>query len=361
MKQNEQNSQYLKHALSLAEHTRGQCAPNPAVGAVLVKDTKILAEGVHLGVGHDHAEIAVLQQVSHAETEGATLYVTLEPCCHQGKTPPCTEAIKKFPLAQVIYAYQDPNPLVAGQGHKILEQAGIVVEQHMVTEIDYFYQSYQYWQQQKRPFITAKLALSLDGKIAGYQGQPQQITGPELQQLTHQQRLHSDAILTTVRTIIHDDPQLNVRINKQTQSKPLYILDSQLQLPENASVRQTAKAITLFYDAELSAEQVSAQECTGVSCVPITREATGLCLTSVMDYIGKQGVHDLWVEAGGQLLSSLLNADLVQRCLLYVAPKIIGDNGLTAFSQADILAKAHTKHWQVVGNDVLCQLNFYTD
>src|SRR3990167_3956342 len=202
----------MQQALSLAQSQRGCCAPNPAVGAVIVKEGQVISTGTHLGSGHPHAEIEALKSLGD-QAKGATLIVTLEPCCHFGKTPPCTDQIIKSGIGEVYFVLLDPNPVVAGKGVTALKKAGIRCELIDLPEIRAFYESYIYWINNHRPWVTAKMALSLDGKIAGPDRVSVNITGKALQQLTHQYRQKSDALLTTINTIIHDNPQLNVRLD----------------------------------------------------------------------------------------------------------------------------------------------------
>ncbi len=187
------SDQYIKKTLTLAEQRRGFCAPNPAVGAVVVKNEKIIGSGAHQQCGEPHAEVLALQAAGEA-ARGATLYVSLEPCCHWGRTPPCSELIIQSGISAVYYAYRDPNPAVAGQGAEKLRAAGIDCHYVAMPEADDFYASYYYWTEHHRPRVTAKIALSLDSKIAGVNGQPLTITGVPLQQYTHHGRQHSDAL-----------------------------------------------------------------------------------------------------------------------------------------------------------------------
>src|SRR3990167_2136538 len=172
----QQHIHRLKQALSLAESQRGFCAPNPSVGALVVKEGELIAEGVHRGPMKPHAEVEAIHHAGN-QAEGASLYVTLEPCCHWGRTPPCTDLIVKSRIKAVYYAFQDPNPKVAGQGAKQLQAAGIECHSVELPEVTDFYRSYHYWIREGRPWVTAKLAISLDGKIAGPHGEPVSLTG----------------------------------------------------------------------------------------------------------------------------------------------------------------------------------------
>lgn len=343
---------YLLLALEAANTRRGFCAPNPAVGAVIVKGDTVIATGCHVQAGDSHAEVNALQQVGDA-AKGATLYVTLEPCCHVGKTPPCVDAIIAAGIQHVIYAYQDPNPMVAGLGDKQLQQAGVLVQQCSMEAIDNFYRSYTYWVEYRKPFVTAKIALSADEKIAGPEGKRCQITGPECEQLTHQLRLRADAILTTAKTILADNPQMNVRLDCEIMAKPLYVLDSKLRTPPNARIFDTAKCITFFYDQESDAEHAkSLLQHDHVCCVPIPKIEAGLNLHAVLTVIGREGVHDLWVEAGGCCFEAFYTQGLLNRAYIYTSTKTLGKDAQSAFSRDfTFMDQAEQFEWHDCGAD----------
>jgi len=353
------SSHFLLKALSLAEIQRGSCAPNPAVGAVIVDECgNILSTGYHRGPGTCHAEVDALNQLKTPST-GKAIYVTLEPCCHWGRTPPCTEALIQAGIKRVVYGYTDPNPLVTGKGIKLLRAAGIECELFPLPEIGNFYQSYHYWHTTKKPFITAKIALSLDGKIAGKNGERRQITGKELNEFTHARRQKSDAILTTSRTIIHDNPQLNARYKNNITAKPLYILSRKLDLPLDAKIFSTAKSITIFHSHQVDKNQTAPFLAKNARCIAVNETTDGLCLEEVISVIGKDGIHDLWVEAGGACFSAFVEQKLAQRLLIYVAPIWIGE-GISAFNKnfkLDLLP-THCILWQQVCNDAVCEIAY---
>jgi len=286
--------------------------------------------------------------------QGMTMYVTLEPCCHKGKTPPCTDALIKAGIKKVIYGYRDPNPIVSGKGAASLINAGIACEHHSLSEINAFYESYYYWHQTQTPFVTAKIAISLDGKIAGKTGERIQLTGEPLQVFTHAHRQQSDAILTTSKTIKNDNPMLNVRHLHEIFSKDLYILDTYLTLPSDAIIFQTAKSITLFHGKQASRDNQQRLEKLNATCVLVDTQNDQLDLNQSIQYIGKKGVHDLWVEAGGTCFSSLLKNQLLQRLLIYIAPRWLGE-GLPAFVDPLSVRPTHI-HWQQVGNDGVLEM-----
>jgi diaminohydroxyphosphoribosylaminopyrimidine deaminase/5-amino-6-(5-phosphoribosylamino)uracil reductase len=357
---------FLKKALALAEQRRGFCSPNPSVGAVLLKEGKVVATGLHWKAGDPHAEAAALSGLTPEETTGATIYITLEPCAHTGKTPPCADLLIKHKLGAVYYALKDPNPMVCGKGHDKLIRAGILCEHIPCDDITRFYQSYIWWIKYRRPWVTAKLALSLDGKIAGAEGVPRQITGDALYAYTHLCRMRSDAILTTARTIINDDPQMNARCSAASNStgmgggihkKPVYVLDANLDTPLSAKIFDTAAKICFFHleGADYTKKNILLNH--GAHCVPILGKNGRLSLTHVLGHIGQEGVHDLWVEAGGACFQSFLSESLAQRVLMYIAPKTLGPEATAAFSgTANLFESMSRVTWQQMGQDVLCKI-----
>jgi diaminohydroxyphosphoribosylaminopyrimidine deaminase / 5-amino-6-(5-phosphoribosylamino)uracil reductase len=283
--------------------------------------------------GAPHAEVAALADLTPEETAGAQLYITLEPCCHWGKTPPCTDLIIRHKISHVIYGFRDPHPAVAGKGQQILLDAGINCSHQPLPEIDAFYASYDYWLKTGRPWVTAKLALSLDGCIAGEKGEPMTLTGSAAQQFTHRQRLQSDAILTTARTICRDNPQLNIRLENQVTTKPIYVLDRHKEVLPSARIFKTGAPVILLQE--------------------------DITLREILDKIGKDGIHDLWVEAGGTCFSAFIEAKLVQRAFIYVAPIWLGEQAQRAFKRADdLFVNANSRVWQVLGEDVVCEMRW---
>ena len=248
--------------------------------------------------------------------------------------PPCTDLIIRQKISLVVYGILDPNPIVAGKGIEKLEKEGITCRYLESSGVKRFYQSYAYWLNRKRPFVTAKVALSLDNKVAGCAGRPLSITGNECQNFTHQQRQQSDAILTTAKTIIADNPQLNIRLEQKIITKPVYILDNQLQLPLNSRVSQTTQSLTVFHSDEASAIKQKQLKELGVNCQAVAKSKLGLDLQEVLDFIGKEGRHDLWVEVGPYCFQSFLEQKLLQRAFLYIAPKILGPEATVGFTNS---------------------------
>jgi diaminohydroxyphosphoribosylaminopyrimidine deaminase/5-amino-6-(5-phosphoribosylamino)uracil reductase len=351
---------HLYQALDLAKIRRGFCAPNPSVGSVIINQSgEVIATGYHFAAGAPHAEIVALDNLTdRSEALNATIYVTLEPCCHWGKTPPCTDVLINAGVKRVVYGYSDPNSAVAGKGALALQKEGIICDYLPIPEIQSFYLSYAHWLLTKKPFVTAKIAMTLNGKIAGKNNEPIQITGEALQNFTHYSRKNSDAILTTADTIFYDDPELNARYQDEVFAKPIYILDSKLRTLPSARIFSTAKSITLFHGNNPNLENQAQLLKLGVRCIEINKTKKGLSLQQVLFQIGNEGVQDLWVEAGGVLFSTLLTEQLLQRAFIYIAPKWIND-GKSAFSTDFSFAEGEQLVcWEQIGNDVLCELRW---
>lgn len=348
---------FLKQALQQASLRRGFCSPNPSVGAVVVKDGQIIGQGCHWACGFPHAEPAALQALGKS-AHGASLYVTLEPCSHHGRTPPCTDLIIRSGIRQVFFGMNDFNTSVSGKGAQILRAAGISCVQIKCPEIEDFYQSYRHWLKTAQPWVTLKLAISLDGKIAGERGAPVGISGEVCRNLTHQLRRQSDAILTSVQTILADDPQLNVRMDNEVVAKPLYILDSHLRMPEQAKVFETCQSLTIFHAAQAPASKREVLENRRVRCIAVGQGSGGLNLQEVLNHIGKDGCHDLWVEAGGKCFQSFISQSLAQQVYIYVSPKFLGPAATPSFTQDFNWSHInYKKNWSIVGEDAVLLIN----
>ncbi|MBS0185355.1 MAG: bifunctional diaminohydroxyphosphoribosylaminopyrimidine deaminase/5-amino-6-(5-phosphoribosylamino)uracil reductase RibD [Proteobacteria bacterium] len=311
---------YLIRCLKLAKTFSGQCFPNPAVGALIVKNGKIISEGWHEGKGKPHAERNAFSKLQECP-EGATIYITLEPCCHWGVTPPCVDAIIEHKISKVIFSQKDPNSLVNGQSIKILEKRGIKCIEIPVKEISSFYEGYSKWHLEGVPKVIAKLAMSLNGKIAGKKGERINITGKFLNDFTHHQRKEHDAILTTAATIIKDNPMFNARINGLFYPKDLYILNSRLNLPSKSNIFSYSKHVTLFCNPD-NIKNKNLYKFNNVECISIPSYKFGLLdIKEILKIIGRKGVHNLWVEAGGLLTYSLVHKKLVDVLYLYLSPQ----------------------------------------
>lgn len=314
---------FMSHAISLAEKGRGTTSPNPMVGAVVVKGGKIIGSGFHQYHGGDHAEVAALRETGD-NARDATLYVTLEPCCHYGKTPPCTEAIIKSGISRVVIAMSDPNPLVCGGGISILEKAGIRTKTGVLEKTaQKLNESYVKYIVKKIPFLTLKLAVTLDGKIADCSGKSKWITGPETRKWVHQLRAWSDAVMVGAGTVLADDPELNVRDAEG--SNPIrVIIDESLDTPPDARVCSGDSCIVATSpDSDVEKQAVLTDR--GVTVLKIGNAVNGISLRDVMKYLGEQGIISVLCEGGGMIAGSLLTEKLVDKVIYTIAPKLLGD------------------------------------
>ncbi|MBI1862393.1 MAG: bifunctional diaminohydroxyphosphoribosylaminopyrimidine deaminase/5-amino-6-(5-phosphoribosylamino)uracil reductase RibD [Deltaproteobacteria bacterium] len=341
------DAKYLKLALEEALKRKGFTAPNPAVGAVVVRNGEFVAAGTHWERGKPHAEVDALLKAG-ARAQGATLYVTLEPCNHQGLTPPCTERVLESGIQRVVYAFSDPNPHVKGGGTLRLRENGVVVERLALPEIDAFYQSYARWVTTGRPTVHLKLAMTLDGKIAGPDGRREKISGPAFDEFSHLNRRRSDAILTTAQTILNDNPRFDVRAPVEPCRKRVYVLDSELRLlpRPDLNVFSHAKELVIFHRGPEERSRDRAR------LVAVPRCDDAMDLVTTLKTIGQEGVHDLWVECGARLTQRLWSLDLVDEMIIAVAPKFLGPDALAA--PGDLSFTGREVQWRILGDDAIC-------
>lgn len=322
--------QYMTQALQLAEQGRLTVTPNPMVGCVIVKDDEIIGSGYHQRAGDAHAEVIALQQAGDL-ANGATAYVTLEPCCHYGSTPPCTQALIAARIKKVFIASLDPNPLVCGKGIKALKNAGIEIELGIceneaiqLNEIFFHYMHY------RTPFVIAKWAMSLDGKTITHLQDSPQISCNDSQLATHQLRQQVDAIVIGANTAIHDDPLLTVRLISHIVIKqPLrIILSSRGELPLNLKMFDPAtpgKTMVITTDA-ISISQLHAFQQKNIETIILSKNLCGqVDLSSLLLELGKRGVTSLLVEGGMKLHESFFAENLVNKIHVYLAPVIIAN------------------------------------
>jgi diaminohydroxyphosphoribosylaminopyrimidine deaminase/5-amino-6-(5-phosphoribosylamino)uracil reductase len=315
--------EFMARALRLAEHGLFSTSPNPRVGCVIVKDGLVVGEGWHHRAGEAHAEINALQAAGEA-AGGATAYVTLEPCSHHGRTPPCAEALIAAKVGRVVAAMQDPNPQVAGEGLAQIRQAGIRVECGLLaSEAQELNVGFVARMTRGRPWLRMKMAGSLDGKTALQNGVSQWITGPAARQDGHRWRARACAILTGIGTVRDDDPQLNVR-GVDTSRQPLkVVVDSRLELSLDAQVLRDGNVLVAA--AVDDAARVAALRQLGVDVVFLPGPGDKVDLPALMVELGRRGINEVHAEAGFKLNGSLLQAGLVDELLLYLAPCLIGD------------------------------------
>lgn len=326
------DEQFMRRALQLAARGRFTTAPNPNVGCVIVNNGKVVGEGWHHRAGEGHAEVNALRQAGDQAT-GATAYVTLEPCSHFGRTPPCCDALINAGITRVVAAMQDPNPQVAGRGLTRLHQAGVDVEFGLLAdEAEQLNRGFLKRMRTGLPWVQLKLAASIDGRTAMASGESQWITSAHAREDVQRYRAQASAILTTSRTVLADDPQMNVRwsqLDEETQQSigeehllrqpTRIVLDRQQQVPSN---------VTLFTSSAETWRIVTSsavEETPWDKTVILPEHRGGIDLVALMVMLGQQQINTVWVEAGATLAGNLLQAGVVDELIVYLAPKLLGD------------------------------------
>lgn len=335
----------MQAALQLARRNLGQTWPNPSVGAVIVKDDHVIAHGATARGGRPHAETEALA-LAGANAKGATLYVTLEPCSHHGKTPPCTDPIISAGIVRVVVACRDPNPQVNGQGIAQLKQAGIeVIENVGSKEALDINRGFFSVIQKKRPFISLKLATSLDGKIATHSGESRWITNETSRRYGHLLRSRYDAITTGIGTVLSDDPLLTCRLPGLEDRSPVRVIfDSKKRLPATSQLAKTAGAVPVWVISREAARSADA----GITVFQGDPGADGIDLEKTVKLLAEQGITRLLIEAGGKLSSAFLQSSLVDRMYWFRAPLIIGNDGAAAIDDGLSPVLAELARWQLI-------------
>ena len=328
---------YMRRAIELAKKGSGHVNPNPLVGAVIVKDGEIIGEGYHECYGQLHAERNAIANARKRgnNIEGSTIYVTLEPCCHYGKTPPCTEAIIEEKIARVVVGSDDPNPLVSGKGFKLLREKGIEVIPHFLKEeCDAMNHVFFHYISTGTPYVAMKYAMTMDGKIACYTGDSKWVTGEESRAHVQTLRNHYKGIMAGIGTVLADDPMLNCRI--EGGRDPIRIIaDSHLRIPMDSQLVRTAGQQPLIVAclpdadeekaAQLQEKGVEVLRIPGVTTADMTEEQKEvISLPVLMKELGARKIDGILLEGGGQLNESALQAGIVDRIYCYIAPKIFG-------------------------------------
>jgi diaminohydroxyphosphoribosylaminopyrimidine deaminase/5-amino-6-(5-phosphoribosylamino)uracil reductase len=352
---------YMGRAIELGRAVRGRTSPNPAVGAVLVRDGAVVGEGQTQPPGAAHAEIGALRAAGE-RAQGATLYVSLEPCCHQGRTPACTEALIAAGVAEVHYAVGDPNPRVAGGGHRALVAAGIrVLAGEREEDAREAHEAFFRWVTAGRPFVTAKYAMSLDGKIATSTGDARWISGPPARTIVHAERAASDAILVGIGTVLADDPRLTARREEApVDRQPLrVVVDSGARTPTAAALLREPGATLIAISERAETARVAALCRAGAEVLRLPAPDGRVDLVALMAELGRRGITSVLVESGGTLLAGLIAAGLVDKVMAFIAPVIVGGaeaptpvggRGVVEMARAPRLRRPRV--WQV-GDDVL--------
>lgn len=324
----EQDQHWMHRALELARNGQGHVEPNPLVGCVLVKDQQLVASGWHQQFGGAHAEVNALQEAGSAST-GCTLYVTLEPCSHHGKTPPCTETIREAGITRVVIGQQDPFTKVNGQGIQQLQEAGLQVEIGILeAECQHLNAPYLKRLATGKPWVVAKWAMSLDGKLAASDGSSRWISSPTSRQIVHQIRGRMDAILVGRQTALLDDPQLTARPPGARVATRI-VMTTAADLPDHLNLIQTAREIPTLIVCGPDAPGKNRDTLEAAGCRVFVTDSADRCqmIESLLCYLGKQDLTNLLVEGGGQLLGSCFKAKAIDEVHVFVANKTLGGTG----------------------------------
>ncbi|GEK89368.1 diaminohydroxyphosphoribosylaminopyrimidine deaminase [Alkalibacterium putridalgicola] len=316
---------YMKRALELAEKGRGFTSPNPMVGAVIVKNGQIIGEGYHERFGEAHAEVNAIDSATEP-VEGGTIYVTLEPCSHYGKTPPCSDLIIDRKLKKVVVAAMDPNPLVSGRGLDRLRKAGIeVVEGVLEAESNKLNEVFNKFITTQTPFVLMKYAMSLDGKIATQTGDSKWISSEKSREHAHHLRGYLSGIMVGIGTVLKDDPQLTCRVPGYPNPVRI-LLDSQLRVPLDSKIlKDQDEAQTLILTTEHAPLSMRREiEKLGVEVLTVPERDEKVDLKAARSELGKKGIDSILLEGGGTLNAAALEAGIVDKVTIYIAPKIIG-------------------------------------
>jgi diaminohydroxyphosphoribosylaminopyrimidine deaminase/5-amino-6-(5-phosphoribosylamino)uracil reductase len=329
----DQDLAHMRRALRLALKGRGKVSPNPLVGAVVARGGRVVGEGAHLQDGGPHAEVRAFAQAG-SRSRGATLYVTLEPCAHQGRTPPCTEAVLRSGVRRVVCALEDPDPRVQGRGIARLREAGLQVEVGLGRE-EAERQNAAYLKHRRtgRPLVVLKLAQSLDGRIATAEGDSRWISGEEARALVHRWRSWADAVMVGAGTVLADDPRLDARLARGRSPRPV-VVDGRLRVPLQAQVFQRPGAV-LVTAQSAPAKQRRAFAAQGVEVWAFPARRGQLDLEQVLERAGGEGMTSILLEGGGQLAAAALRAGVVDQVRVFAAPLLIGE-GIPAIGELGV-------------------------
>ncbi len=355
-----QNLMFMRRALELARRGEGRVHPNPMVGAVLVKNGRILAEGAHERFGGPHAEVNAFRKAKKIPS-GTVLYLTLEPCDHFGKTPPCTEAVLASGVRHVVVAMKDPNPKVSGRGLQKLKKNGISVSVGLLDkEARQLNRHYIWWVKNKVPYITVKVGQSLDGKIATKTGESRWITGEPARRRAHELRREADAILVGVNTVLNDNPLLTVRLPGQKTQPLKVVLDASLKTPVNAALlSKRSPGPTLLFTSRRALAARGKKFTSEAELAAVPEKNGKLDWKAVLGELGRRGITHLLVEGGGEVIGSLFSERRVQEAYFFTAPRVIGGRGAVGSVGGEgvsgLKKTANFKQWNAerIGDDLL--------
>jgi diaminohydroxyphosphoribosylaminopyrimidine deaminase/5-amino-6-(5-phosphoribosylamino)uracil reductase len=357
----QEDVRFMRMAIRQAQRGVGFTSPNPRVGAVIVKDGRVIARGYHRALGAPHAEVEALRRIPGGQARGATLYVTLEPCCHHGKTPPCTDAVIASGIKRVVYALQDPNPEVNGKGLELLRSAGVsVVGPLLEDEARSLNCGYLKYRRKQRPWVTLKWAQSLDGKIAAAGGDSRWISCPQSLQFAHRLRARHDAVLVGIGTVLRDDPELTVR-RVRGRNPIRVILDSNLRVPREARLFAGDAPLWIAARKGIPADRMQGLAERGGVLLEIPEQASGMLdLDALLLELARRGILYLLVEGGARLLTSFVQTALFDEIIAIVAPELIGGDGLSCLQSLNVgnieeAIPLHLKQHRVVGRDIICR------
>lgn len=351
---------FMRRALELAQMAEGDTSPNPMVGAVIVDgDGNIVGEGYHHKAGQPHAEINALAAAGD-KAKGATVYVTLEPCSHYGRTGPCCEALIKAGVKRVVSAVTDPNPLVAGRGLNRLREAGIEVTEHICEdEAKKLNEKFFFWITHKRPFVSLKYAMTLDGRLAAAGGDSKWITGTEARTYAHYLRKTHDAVLVGKNTVLHDDCELTTRM-VEGKNPVRIVLDSKATIPLNAKILNgEAKTIVVVSEAAPQDKLDELQKLTNVEVLKLPQRNGYLDLQALLEKLAAMEITSVLVEGGSEVHGAFIDAGLAERIYAFIAPKIIGGKeaigpvGGTGSTDMGKALKLHGVEYKQLGADFL--------
>jgi diaminohydroxyphosphoribosylaminopyrimidine deaminase / 5-amino-6-(5-phosphoribosylamino)uracil reductase len=346
---------YMTQALRLAEQGLYTTSPNPRVGCVIVNQHQVVGEGFHQKAGEPHAEIHALKQAGH-HAKGATAYVTLEPCSHHGRTPPCAEALVQAGVEKVIVAMQDPNPLVSGKGVSYLQSSGITVHTGLMQQqAQALNAGFVARMTKQMPLVRSKLAASLDGRTALSNGKSQWITGAAARTDVQHWRARSCALMTGIGTVLNDNPSLTVRELAVGRQPMTVVVDSNLRIPLDMKLLKNEQVLIAFAsDPEQKAKQLAAM---GISLLCIPNDQGKVCLKSLLSHLASNEVNEVMVEGGDGLNGALMALKLIDELIIYFAPKLMGSDGKGMFALTPLQSMEHVVALDVtdvrlLGNDI---------